>query len=74
MNDKEMLYEKYGKDIMLGIDAPAEPEGASDEEIEAIAKEFIEKHKAHPIMITTRATSQKMVEALYRQSRYAFGG
>ena len=74
MNDKEMLYEKHGKDIMLGIDAPAEPEGASDEEIEAIAKEFIEKHKAHPIMITTRAASQKMVEALYRQSRYAFGG
>ena len=37
-------------------------------------KEFIEKHKAHPIMITTRAASQKMVEALYRQSRYAFGG
>ncbi len=74
MNDKDMLYEKYGKDIILGIDAPEVPEGATDEQIEEIAKEFIAKYSKAPIMISLRMAPEKLVEALYRQSRIAFCG
>ncbi len=73
MNDKDMLYEKYGKDIILGIDAPEVAEGATDEEIEEIAKAFIEKYAKYPIMISTRMAPDKLVEALYRQSRIILG-
>lgn len=72
MNDKEMLYEKYGKDIMLGIDVPALPEDASDEEIEEAAKAFVAAHLKYPVMAGTRMASQKMVQAIYRQSRLAY--
>lgn len=74
MNDKEMLYEKYGKDIMLGVDAPAVAEDATDEEIEAAAKAFVAKFSPYPVVVSVRGASQKMVEALYRQSRIAFCG
>ena len=69
MNDKKMLYDKYGKDIMLGVEVPELPEDASDEEIEAAAKAFTEQYGDYPIMAITRMASQKLIEALYRQSR-----
>ena len=69
MNDKKMLYDKYGKDIMLGVEVPELPEDASDEEIEAAAKVFTEQYGDYPIMAITRMASQKLIEALYRQSR-----
>ena len=74
MNDKEMLYEKYGKDIILGIEPPAVPEGATDEEIEELARDFIAKHTKYAFMVGGFGTPQKMLEALYRQSRIALCG
>ena len=74
MNDKEMLYEKYGKDIMLGIEAPAIAPDATDEEIEAAAKDFAEKHLKYPFVAVTRAAGPKFEEAFYRQSRIALCG
>ena len=44
-------------------------EDASDEEIEAAAKAFTEQYGDYPIMAITRMASQKLIEALYRQSR-----
>ena len=69
MNNKAMLYEKYGKDIMLGVEVPVLPEDASDDEIEDAAKKFVEAYSEYPIMAVTRFASQKLVEAIYRQSR-----
>lgn len=69
MNDKAMLYEKYGKDIILGVDVPELPEDASDDEIEAAAKAFVTQYGKYPIVANIRLASRKLVEALYRQSR-----
>jgi len=74
MNDKEMLYKKYGKDIILGIEVPELAEDATDEEIDAAAKAFVEKYKEYPIVAIVRMASQKFVEALYRHSRIAICG
>ena len=74
INDKEMLYEKYGKDIMLGIEVPELPADASDEDIEAAAKAFVQKYSKYPIMAIVRTASPKFIEALYRQSRIAICG
>ena len=54
---------------ILGIDAPAVDENATDEEIEAIAKAFVEKYAKYPIMVSVRMAPDKLVEAIYRQSR-----
>ncbi|MDO4515137.1 MAG: methyltransferase, partial [Lachnospiraceae bacterium] len=74
MNNKKMLYEKYGKDIILGVELPPVSEDADDETIEAAAKAFVEEYKEYPIMAVTRFCSQKYVEAVYRQSRIALCG
>lgn len=72
MNDKDMLYEKYGDKLMLGMDAPMLPEDASQEEIDAAAKEFVAKYTKHPVMAV--AFGSKMAEAIYRESRIALCG
>lgn len=41
MNDKKMLCEKYGDQIIIGADLPALPAGASEEDIRAACREFI---------------------------------
>ncbi len=74
MNDKEMLYEKYGDQIMLGISAPALPEDAADEQIREAAAEFVAKHLKYPMMVAGFGVSQKMFEEIYRQSRIALCG
>ncbi|MBE6038208.1 MAG: methyltransferase [Anaerofustis stercorihominis] len=72
MNDKDMLYEKYGKDIMLGIEAPVLPADATDEEVEEAAKAYVEKYSKYPIYASLRGAHPKFAEALYRQSRIAY--
>lgn len=48
MNDKEMLYETYGNQIMLGLDFPTPPAGTPDDEIKQMVKEFVSKHLKYP--------------------------
>ena len=79
MNDKAMLYEKYGDKIILGIESdlnytPGDtlPEGAAD----AAAKRFVSKYCANyankPILASSFGVPPEYVEALYRESRISF--
>lgn len=78
MNDVDMLIEKYGEHIAFGVTPPALPEDASDEEVEAAAKAFAEKYAPNfyqkPIVVSTMRTPQRMIDAIYRQSRIALCG
>ena len=71
MNDKAMLYEKYGDKIILGIEAPPIPADASQEEIEAAAKAFAEKYNDHAIVANIRTAPPAFGPALYKYSRLA---
>ena len=78
MNDVEMLWEKYGDKLVFGVNPPAEPEGATDEEVEELAKAFAAKYAPEfdkkPIVVTGYGMSQRYQEAIYRQSRIALCG
>ena len=71
MNDKAMLYEKYGDKIILGVEAPALPADASQEQIEAAAKAFAEKYNDHAIIANIRTAPPAFGPALYKYSRIA---
>ncbi len=70
MNDKYMLYDKYGDQILLGIDLPA-MEDASAEEIDKFAQEFVEKFKKGNIIINTRGARRELIDAIYKYGRIA---
>ena len=74
MNDKAMLYEKYGDKIMLGIDVPPLPMDADHETIVKTAKEFVAKYTKYPAMAAAFMTPPGMMEEIYKQSRIALCG
>ena len=75
-NDKEMLYEKYGDKIILGMNLPTLPQDASDEEIKDTVKQVVDKYAPgfpeKPVILSGFGATQKFNEELYRQSRQAF--
>ena len=74
MNDKAMLYEKYGDKIMLGIDVPPLPMDADHDTIVKTAKEFVAKYTKYPAMAAAFMTPPGMMEEIYKQSRIALCG
>ncbi len=72
MNDKKMLHEKYGKDIVLGVDIDF-PENATDEQLKEAAAKFLETYcqdmENAPVYCCTLVMPQKLREELYIQSR-----
>ena len=74
MNDKRALFEQYGDQFIFGVDPPkvAEDMNASQEDIEAGAKEFCEFYirdgKCHVVGNMMRK-NPLFVEAVYRISR-----
>ena len=78
MNDIDMLREKYGDKLVLAATPPAVAEDASDEEIEAAAKAFVDKYAPDyfekPIIVMAFFAPQRLVDAIYRQSRIALCG
>lgn len=78
MNDKVMLHEKYGKDIVLGIEEDVLPLDASDEECWAAAEKFVNQYGplmgTAPVYCNLRACPAKQVEATYILSRKLLGG
>lgn len=74
MNDIDMLYEEYGRDLILGVMPPqVEPE-ASEEEVCASLEGLIEKYchpDAHPVTVFSMGGHPKQSEAIYKLSRIA---
>ena len=75
MNDAEMLREKYGDKIMVSIIPPALGPDATDEEVDAAAKEFVEKHAEgfveKPFYVSTFGADPRYSPAIYKYSRIA---
>lgn len=73
MNDKAMLYHKYGKDILIGVDTPDITQDMSREEISKIAKDYVDEFMVlgAPGMIGFNSQIQNpaFFEDVYRFSR-----
>lgn len=72
MNDQKMLYEKYGRDIALGINfTPPTPEATLDE-VTVVCKEFIETYTrngyAYPV-ISSSNIHPEFFKVMYALSR-----
>ena len=78
INDVDSLRQKYGSQIMFGVMPPEHEPDATDEEIEELARDFVAKYAADfdekPVVLMTFMASERMVTALYRQSRIALCG
>ena len=75
MNDVEMLREKYGDKIMFSITPPAVPRDASDEDVDAAAKAFVDKYAPDfaekPFLVGTFFADPRFTKAIYKYSRIA---
>lgn len=75
INDKALLYEEYGKDIVLGVDIDF-PENPTDEQAEEAVRAFLEKYgqdmEEKPVYCCTLVMPQNVREQLYIQSRKLF--
>jgi hypothetical protein len=72
INDVDMLREKYGDKLMLGVSPVVDP-NASDEEIDAQAKAFVDKYGPdfieRPVLLVDFSCGPKFTEAVYKYSR-----
>jgi hypothetical protein len=78
MNDKDMLYEKYGDKLIIGLDPDIEFTPATlDADAIASAKRFIAKYgpsmEKKPFLCATMNGSQAFNDTLYEESRKLFG-
>jgi hypothetical protein len=74
MNDFDMLYEEYGKDLLLGVTPPPVASEASEDELYATLDKFFEKYcrpDAHPVTVFALRGHPKQNEAIYKLSRIA---
>jgi uroporphyrinogen-III decarboxylase len=77
MNDKDMLYEKYGDKIILGLDADIEfTPATTDAEAAAAAKRFVAKYgpsvEKKPFLCSAFSMTPAWAETLYEESRKLF--
>lgn len=73
MNDKAKLYHLYGRELMIGVDTPVIPEDMPREEVDRLAREYVEEfvNPGAPAMIgfASQIHHPYFIEALYRYSR-----
>ncbi|MDO5410554.1 MAG: uroporphyrinogen decarboxylase family protein [Lachnospiraceae bacterium] len=73
VNDADMLREKYGDKIMLGVYPPETAPDASDEEIDQLAKEFAQKYApdmgTRPVVMVDFMADPRFKAAVYKYSR-----
>ena len=72
MNDFEMMYEKYGDKIVLGMPITGLREDMSDSELYDTIAKFIEDHPH--VLASTFSAPPKATEYLYEISRKAYCG
>lgn len=72
INDVDMLRERYGDKIVLGVTPTVDPK-ASDEEIDAAAKAFVEKYcpqlRERPIVMRDNGLDRRFTDKVYQYSR-----
>jgi len=77
INDVDMLRANYGDKIMLGV-SPAVAPDATDEEIDAAAKAFVDKYGPNflerPVLLVDFACGPKFTTAVYKYSRILLSG
>lgn len=74
MNDIDMLYEKYGTELLLGVTPPPIDPEASEETVYSLLGSFIEKYchpGARPVTVFSFRGHPKQGEAIYKLSRIA---
>ena len=81
MNDKAMLYEKYGDKLILGIESDLQitmGEPVEKDLAVASAKRFVDKYAANyakkPVFASAFGVPADYTETLYTESRKAFNG
>ena len=67
MNDFEMMYEKYGDQIVLGMPVTGITEDMDESKMREVVREFVEKHPH--AMGSVFMASPKVSEILYEESR-----
>jgi hypothetical protein len=72
MNDFEMLYEKYGEQIVLGMPITGITEDMSEEDLRKVIEDFVRKHPH--AMGNLRNAPPKAGEFLYEISRKVYCG
>ncbi|MCL2137529.1 MAG: methyltransferase [Coriobacteriia bacterium] len=76
MNDTATLYEKYGDKIIISINPPGLPEGATDEDYRQAARDHVDRFcqpgKPSLLGFTTLTQNEAFVEELYEYSRKHF--
>lgn len=78
INDKAMLFDKYGDKFIFGIEFPPLPKNASDEECYASAKEYFDRYcsdmSKKKVICMMKGITQKQQEYLYVMTRKALCG
>ena len=72
MNNTQMLYEKYGDKIMLGVCPDPIPEGADDDTKRRMADEFVDKFPKATFSYYAGINDPVYREEIYRYSRKKF--
>lgn len=72
MNDISSLYQKYGKQIVLGVSAPDLPYDCTEEDAVLAVRKFTNEfvHPGAPVILGMYSgTNPKVLKEIYRQSR-----
>ncbi|MDR2616013.1 MAG: methyltransferase, partial [Oscillospiraceae bacterium] len=76
MNDTQLEYELYGDGIIIGVIPDAVPVNATEEEVRAAAKAYVDKfcNKAKPSTLNPQAggLSELFHDEIYKLSRIAY--
>lgn len=74
MNDKKMLYEKYGQQIKLGVDPPPLPENASRDQVDEISAAFVESYPKNCYTGMSFNLDARYYQGIYKASRIKYCG
>ena len=78
MNDKVALYHAYGDKILIGIETPVISENMGNDEVDAIAKKYVDEFfvpgKPGMIGFSSEIKNQRFFESVYRYSRKKYLG
>jgi hypothetical protein len=73
INNITALHEQYGDKIILGMPGPSVTKDSTDEEIDCLVREFVEKYaptfREKPFLTSAFGADSRFYEALYRYSR-----
>lgn len=69
MNDFEMLYKQYGKDIILGVDLEPLPENPTDQQIRDNVEKFLDTYPENVFVGMSIYENADRYIALYEESR-----